>query len=76
MSTKSGQLHTRDALSERASSTSAEDEPLCDVLSVQESSADLAEVLLQADASLNAAQILEIRRRLLAYAKERGWAED
>ncbi|MGY1439346.1 cold-shock protein [Streptomyces reniochalinae] len=52
------------------------DDPLCDVLSVAEYTRSVTELLLEAAPGLTGAQILDIRRRLVQFGKQHGWAED
>ena len=51
------------------------DEPMCDLLSVEEATRDLTELLLRSAPSLTADQILRVRAELLKFAKSHGWTE-
>lgn len=51
------------------------EEGLGDVLSVREFLAEITEVLLDADSTLTAEQILSIRQRLVRVAHTRGWID-
>ncbi len=48
---------------------------LCEVVRRAEFSREVTEALIDAATSLTAAQIVQIRQRLLASAKRRGWIE-
>ncbi len=48
---------------------------LGDVLSAEEYTRDVTEILLKAQPSLSAEQILRIRRELVQFAKTHGWTE-
>lgn len=52
-----------------------EDDGLCDVLSIEEFRAELTETLIEAAPSLTAAQIVQVRQRLLDVAKSHNWLE-
>ncbi|MBT2207825.1 cold-shock protein [Actinomadura sp. NEAU-AAG7] len=52
-----------------------DDDGLCDVLSQDEFTQELTELLLRDDPELTGAQILKLRRGLLAFAKKYGWVE-
>ncbi|MEU2670468.1 cold shock domain-containing protein [Streptomyces sp. NPDC007164] len=52
-----------------------DDDALCDVLSAAEYTRDVTDVLLESAPSLTGAQILQIRRGLLQFAKNHGWTE-
>jgi CspA family cold shock protein len=54
----------------------ADDSDLCDVVSAAELSREVTDVLLAAAPSLTGAQIIEIRDRLVRYARARRWLED
>jgi CspA family cold shock protein len=54
----------------------ADPDGLCEVLRRAEFSREVTELLIDAAPSLTAAQIVQIRQRLLASAKRRGWIED
>ncbi|MEU2065241.1 cold shock domain-containing protein [Streptomyces sp. NPDC013455] len=51
-------------------------EPLCDVLSQEELTREMTELLLAAAPSLTGEQILAIRRRVVDFGKRHGWVED
>jgi cold shock protein len=51
------------------------EEAMCDLLSVDEASRELTELLLRSAPSLTADQILRIRAELLKFAKSHGWTE-
>jgi len=51
------------------------EEPMCDLLSVEEATRDLTELLLRSAPSLTGDQILRIRAELLRFAKSHGWTE-
>ncbi|MEU9994516.1 hypothetical protein [Streptomyces sp. NPDC050848] len=50
------------------------EEPMCDVLSTEETNGELTELLLRVT-SLTAGQILEIRRGVLELARGHGWVD-
>jgi cold shock CspA family protein len=52
-----------------------EEEPMCDVLSQAEFSAELTELLIRTLPALSGAQILEVRQGMLEFAKTRGWVD-
>ncbi|GAA2612978.1 cold shock domain-containing protein [Streptomyces axinellae] len=52
------------------------EDPMCDVLSVAEYTRSVTELLLAAAPTLTGQQILEIRRHLVQFGKNHGWAED
>ncbi|WP_329569300.1 cold shock domain-containing protein [Kitasatospora sp. NBC_01266] len=52
------------------------DDSLCDVLSAEEYTQEVTEVLLAAAPTLTGAQILQIRAGLLRFGKDHGWTED
>lgn len=52
------------------------EDPMCDVLSVAEYTRSVTELLLETAPGLTGTQILDIRRRLVEFGKQRGWAED
>lgn len=55
----------------------AEDgEPMCDVLSVQEFSQEVTELLLKAVPEMTGTQMLHLRRELLQFAGSHGWTEE
>ncbi|MET9921817.1 cold-shock protein [Streptomyces sp. NPDC059605] len=56
-------------------SGAADDDALCDVLSPSEFTRDVTDVLLESAPTLTGSQILQIRRGLLQFAKNRGWTE-
>jgi cold shock CspA family protein len=51
-------------------------EPLCDVLSHEDFSREITELLLSAAPSLTGEQILLIRRRVEDFGRAHGWVED
>ncbi len=51
------------------------DEPMCDLLSVEEASRELTELLLRSAPSLTGEQVLRVRGDLLKFAKSHGWTE-
>lgn len=53
-----------------------DDDSLCDVLSVREFTTKVTELLLESAPSLTGDQILQVRRGLLRFARNHGWAED
>lgn len=53
-----------------------DDDSLCDVLSVREFTTTVTELLLESAPSLTGDQILQVRRGLLRFARNHGWAED
>lgn len=53
----------------------AEDDTLCDVLSVAELRSELTEALLEVDDSLTAQQIRQIRARFLELARAHSWTD-
>jgi len=54
----------------------ADSDGLCEVVRRAEFSREVTEVLIDAAPSLTAAQIVQIRQRLLASAERRGWIDD
>lgn len=52
-----------------------DDEALCDVLTRGEFTTEVTEVLLQHVPSLTAAQIIEVRAKLVEHARGHGWVE-
>jgi cold shock CspA family protein len=62
-------------VSPRSSSSSSDDEPMCDVLSADEYLREVTEALLQAVPSLTGEQILSVRASLAQSAKRHGWTE-
>ena len=52
-----------------------DDDPLCDVLTGEEYTRELTEVLLDAAPSLTGGQIVQIRAGVLQFAKSHGWTE-
>ena len=50
-------------------------DPLCDVLTGEEYTRELTEVLLEAVPSLTGGQIVQIRASVLQFAKSHGWTE-
>jgi CspA family cold shock protein len=59
----------------RSSSSSADDEVMCDVLSPRELMQELTEALLEAAPTLTAAQIVQVRQRIAKLAHAHGWLE-
>lgn len=51
------------------------DDSLCDLLTTDEFVKEVTEILLEAAPSLSGTQIVQIRRGLLQFAKQHGWAE-
>ncbi|CAM5663012.1 DNA-binding protein [Streptomyces spiroverticillatus] len=51
------------------------DDPLCDVLTTEEYTQEVTEVLLEAAPSLTGEQILQVRRALTQLSKNHGWTE-
>ncbi|QMU74027.1 cold-shock protein [Streptacidiphilus sp. P02-A3a] len=51
------------------------EEPMCDLLSVEEANRELTELLLRSAPSLTGEQILRVRGDLLKFAKSHGWTE-
>ncbi|MFC0533264.1 cold shock domain-containing protein [Phytohabitans kaempferiae] len=65
-----------DEVSARSKTAPAgDDEGMCDVLTARQYTTEVTEVLLQHVGSLTAAQITQIRERLLAHARAHGWVE-
>ncbi|MFF3389530.1 cold-shock protein [Streptomyces sp. NPDC002669] len=58
-----------------AASGAPDDDALCDVLSPAEFTRDVTDVLLESAPTLTGTQILQVRRGLLQFAKNRGWTE-
>jgi cold shock CspA family protein len=58
-----------------ASAADSDGEDLCDVLSSRELEYEVTELLLRTEPPLHGAQILDLRRRLLALAQAHGWAD-
>jgi CspA family cold shock protein len=54
----------------------ADSDGLCEVVPRAEFSREVTELLIDAAPSLTAAQIVQIRQRLLASAERRGWIDD
>lgn len=52
------------------------DDQLCDVLSAATLAQKITDVLIDVAPTVTGAQISEVRRRLLAFAKQHGWIED
>ncbi|WKX06854.2 cold-shock protein [Streptomyces sp. NL15-2K] len=50
--------------------------PMCDVLTSQDFTRDITELLLKAGPSLTADQILQLRHELLKFSESHGWIED
>jgi cold shock protein len=57
------------------SSTGADDEVMCDVLSPRELMQELTEALLESAPTLTAAQIVQVRQRIAKLAHAHGWLE-
>ncbi|MFE0208299.1 cold-shock protein [Streptomyces sp. NPDC058985] len=55
--------------------TAGGEEPMCDVLTSEEFTSEVTEVLLKAGPWLTAAQLLEIRHELLKFGEKHGWSE-
>ena len=51
------------------------EDPMCDVLSPEEYTREVTELLLTAAPTLTADQILRIRRELVQFGKSHGWTE-
>lgn len=60
----------------REGGRAGDDPDLCDVVSAAELGREITDVLLAAAPSLTGAQIIEIRDRLVRYARARRWLED
>jgi hypothetical protein len=56
--------------------TGSPEDDLCDVVSTADLTREVTDVLLASAPSLTGAQIVEIRNRLIGYAKARHWLED
>ncbi|MFD4523010.1 cold-shock protein [Streptomyces sp. NPDC058470] len=52
------------------------DFPMCDVLTGEEYTRDITELLLKAAPSLTADQILQLRHELVKFSESHGWIED
>ena len=52
-----------------------DDDGLCDVLTVSEFSHEITEALLDAAPTLTAAQIVQVRQRLVKHAQKHQWVE-
>ncbi|MEV0705533.1 cold shock domain-containing protein [Saccharopolyspora sp. NPDC050389] len=52
-----------------------DDDELCDVLPVAEFSQQITDVLIETAPSLTGGQILQVRKRLVAFAQSNGWVE-
>ncbi|MGW0908527.1 cold-shock protein [Streptomyces sp. NPDC002853] len=50
--------------------------PMCDVLTGEEYTRDITELLLKAGSSLTADQILQLRHELVKFGGSHGWIED
>ena len=50
--------------------------PMCDVLTGEEYSKDITELLLKSGPSLTADQILQLRHELVKFGESHGWIED
>jgi cold shock protein len=55
---------------------SEDDDGLCDVLSSEEFTQELTELLLEEAPGLTGAQITHLRRSFLAFAQKYGWVEE
>ncbi|MER7000250.1 cold shock domain-containing protein [Streptomyces sp. NPDC000410] len=51
------------------------EEPMCDVLTLEEYIGEVTELLLKAAPTLNGSQILQIRSELLRFGKSHGWTD-
>lgn len=68
--------HVRTLPAERPAAlpaATASDDGMCDALSVREFTDEVTELLLDAAPSMTAAQIVEVRRRLVGLATGHGW---
>ncbi|GAA2044450.1 cold shock domain-containing protein [Catenulispora yoronensis] len=61
--------------SSRQRTVDADNDDMCDVLSVAEFEKEITEILLHADPTLNAAQILAVRNRVKQAAQNHGWVD-
>lgn len=52
------------------------DGELCEVVTEAEFGREVADILITAVPAMTAAQIIQVRQRLAAYAQARGWLED
>jgi CspA family cold shock protein len=59
----------------RARTTSGDDEALCDVLTAAQFRTEVTEVLLQHVPTLTAAQVTQVRAKLVEHARAHGWVE-
>lgn len=55
--------------------TEPDEEPMCDVLSPEEFSRELTEILINTAPDLTGQQILNIRQNVLNFAKNHGWSD-
>lgn len=55
--------------------TDTDNEDLCDIVSARELEYELTELLLRTEPPLQATQIPDLRRRLVALAQTHGWAD-
>ncbi|MEU7876482.1 cold shock domain-containing protein [Dactylosporangium sp. NPDC049140] len=55
--------------------TSGDDEALCDVLTAAQFRTEVTEVLLQHVSTLTAAQVTQVRTKLVDHARAHGWVE-
>ena len=70
-------LASAPAPTEEPGAAVAEDmEPMCDVLSVQEYTREMTELLLKAVPEMTGAQILRVRHELARFAGSHGWTEE
>jgi cold shock protein len=60
----------------RESSGAADSDSLCDILSPVEFTHEVTELLLGAEPSLTATQIVQVRNALIQFARKSGWVED
>jgi CspA family cold shock protein len=63
------------AASSQSQTRADEDEPMCDVLSTTEFSAEMTELLLNMTPALDGQQILNIRQGLVIFARKYGWVD-
>lgn len=54
----------------------ADDDQLCDVITTDEFSRRVTDILINAVPTMTAGQIVEVRTRLLDHARRHGWIED
>jgi cold shock protein len=58
-----------------AGSAAREDDELCDVLPSAEFSQKITDVLIDVAPSVTGSQIVQVRQRLVAFAKRHGWVD-